>query len=132
MEKKDILEAILSKDPSKIAEAKLAIKETLTQRASAFKEETKKFVRKSLLESKIKNTDLLGPFTGKDIQVSDQVKGIFGQIHLNTGNTEHPVSVKHDGVEYHYGPEDIVNLVAKDENYGEYVKNIIKMFSGGK
>ena len=129
MEKKDIVLAILSKDHSRIAEAKQALKEELSVKASAFKEETKKFVAKSLLEAKVKSVDLNGPFTGKEIHVCDHVKGIFGQVHL-TGDATKPVKVSCDGVDYHYGKEDIINLVPKDDGYTEYVKDIIKMFSG--
>lgn len=51
MEKIDILKAILSKDASRVAEAKGAIKALLDTRASQFRADCTKFVAKSLFET---------------------------------------------------------------------------------
>lgn len=51
MDNKDILRAILSKDTSRIAEAKGAIKALLDARATQFRADSTKFIAKSLFES---------------------------------------------------------------------------------
>lgn len=51
MERKDILNAILSKDATRVAEAKAAIRGMLDARATQFKAEATKFVSKSLFET---------------------------------------------------------------------------------
>lgn len=52
MNKQEILKAILSKDDSKISEAKAAIKEMLTAKADQFRSDSQKFIAKSLFEDK--------------------------------------------------------------------------------
>lgn len=52
MNKQDIIVAILSKDATRIAEAKLAIKDILSARATQFRADSSVFVAKSLFESK--------------------------------------------------------------------------------
>lgn len=108
MEKKDIVQGILSGDAGKVSQAKVAIKEMLSQSFSTLKVEAQKFTTKKLLEN---HDSDYGPFpVGTHVQ--DKVKGIVGTVVADPHNSGHPVTVQFaDKTTCHYGPEEIKNLV---------------------
>ena len=70
MEKQDILRSILSKDSAKVAEAKEAFKALLSARAQQFRQDSSKFIAKSLFESE-QVDELSKSFLGKYVSYAN-------------------------------------------------------------
>lgn len=132
MELKDIVKNILTKNPDRIAEAKAAIKETLTARADQFKVDAKKFVGRKLFESTVNETHTLnGPFPVGTV-VTDEIKGITGVISKAPFGDEHIHTVHFaDRDPANYGPEDIPKLrqVDNEDNLPDAIKALKGLFA---